>query len=108
MVFNDKTYDRIKWVAQYLLPALATLWMALAKIWGFPYGIEIGATISAIDLFLGAVLGISSSHYEGDGSLVINTDDPEKDVYSLQLNDGIADLAAKKKITFMVDNQVKE
>ena len=66
MVLNDKVYDRIKWVAQYFLPALTTFWMALGKIWGFPYGVEIGASISAVDLFLGAILGLSSHNYQGD------------------------------------------
>jgi hypothetical protein len=60
---NNKTYDLLKWIAQILLPALGTLYMALAKVWGFPYSTEIVGTITAVDLFLGAVLGISTSNY---------------------------------------------
>lgn len=60
---SNKTYDILKWVAQLLLPALATLYAALATIWGFPYGEEIVGTISAVDVFLGAILKISSNHY---------------------------------------------
>lgn len=60
---SNKTYDILKWVAQLLLPALATLYAALATIWGFPYGEEIVGTISAVDVFLGAVLKISSDQY---------------------------------------------
>jgi len=60
---NNKTYDVLKWIAQILLPALGTLYMALAKVWGFPYSTEIVGTITAVDLFLGAVLGISTSNY---------------------------------------------
>lgn len=63
MMFSDGVYDVLKWVAQYLLPALATFWLTVAKIWGIPYGVEIGATISALDVFLGVVLGISSKNY---------------------------------------------
>jgi len=103
MTLSDKTYNRLKWIAQYLLPALAALWLGLAKVWNLPLGSEIGATISLIDVFLGAVLGISSKNYQGDGSLVINTTDPEKDVYSLELNGDIADLSEKKSVTFMVN-----
>lgn len=105
MVLSNKAYDVLKWVAQLLLPALATLWITLAKIWGLPYGTEIGATLTGIDLFLGAILGISSAKYEGDGVMKINTSDPEKDVYSLELNDVIEALGDKKTITFMVKNE---
>jgi hydrogenase/urease accessory protein HupE len=63
MKMSNKTYDILKWVAQLLLPALATLYAALATIWGFPYGEEIVGTISAVDVFLGAVLKISSDQY---------------------------------------------
>lgn len=102
MVLSNKVYDALKWIAQYLLPALATFWIALAKVWGLPYGTEIGATISALDLFLGAILGISSHNYSGDGELVVNMADPEKDVYTLQFDGNIADLADKKSVTFKV------
>lgn len=63
-LLNNKQYDILKWVAQILLPALGTLYFALAGIWGFPYGEQIVGTITAIDTFLGVILGISSSQYK--------------------------------------------
>ena len=63
MKFTDTQYNFLKQVALLWLPALATLWITLSKIWGFPYGAEIGATITALDTFLGACLGISSANY---------------------------------------------
>lgn len=63
MKISNKTYDVLKWVAQYLLPASGTLYFALANIWGFPYGEEIVGTITAVDAFLGVLLGISSAQY---------------------------------------------
>ena len=60
---SNKTYDILKWVAQYLLPALATLYFAVAQIWGLPYGEEVVGTITAIDTFLGVLLGISTANY---------------------------------------------
>lgn len=60
---NNKTYDVLKWVAQILLPAVATLYFAIAQIWGLPYGEQIVGTITAIDAFLGALLGISTYQY---------------------------------------------
>lgn len=66
MPMSNKTYDTLKWIAQILLPAIAALYFGLAKIWNFPYGTEIVGTISVVDAFLGALLGISSSaYYEG-------------------------------------------
>ena len=63
MKMNNKVYDALKWIAQYLLPATATLYAALAGIWGFPYGEQVVGTISAVDVFLGVLLGISSANY---------------------------------------------
>lgn len=62
-IFSNKTYDVLKWIAQILLPALGTLYFALAQIWGLPYGEQIVGTITAVDAFLGALLGISSIYY---------------------------------------------
>ena len=63
MILPDKAYNVLKWICIILLPALATLWFALGKIWGFPYLAEIEATIVAIDTFLGAILGVSAINY---------------------------------------------
>ena len=62
-MMNNKIYDVLKWVAQYLLPALATLYFAIAQVWGLPYGEQIVGTITAIDTFLGVILGISTVKY---------------------------------------------
>ena len=63
MVFNNKTYDVLKWIAQYVLPALGTFYFAIAGIWSLPYGEQVVGTIMAIDTLLGVLLGISSSNY---------------------------------------------
>lgn len=62
-MLNDKIYDVLKWVALVVLPAIATLYTALAGVWGLPYAQEIPATITAVDLFLGALLGVSTVQY---------------------------------------------
>ena len=69
MKMSNKVYDVLKFIAQILLPALATLYFALAKIWGFPYAAEIVGTISAVDAFLGALLGISTAQYNKQAEL---------------------------------------
>lgn len=60
---TNKAYDIIKWIVVIVLPALGTLYFALASIWGLPYGEEIVGTITAIDTFLGAVMMISTAQY---------------------------------------------
>lgn len=68
MKFSNKTYDLLKWIAQYLLPAAGTLYFALAGIWGFPFGEQIVGTITAVDTFLGVILGISSMQYDKEST----------------------------------------
>jgi len=63
MKFNNKVYDILKAIAQYVLPATATCIATIFKIWNLPYGVEISATIMAIDTALGVILGISSYNY---------------------------------------------
>lgn len=60
---SNKVYNIIKWIVVIVLPALGTLYFALAGIWGLPYGEEIVGTITAIDTFLGAVMMISTAQY---------------------------------------------
>ena len=64
MKMNNKIYDTLKWIAQILLPALATMYFAIAQIWGLPYAEQIVGTMTAIDAFLGALLGISTYNYK--------------------------------------------
>jgi hypothetical protein len=61
---SNKVYDALKYVAQIILPALATLYFALAQIWGLPYAEQIVGTITAVDAFLGAILRITTIKYE--------------------------------------------
>lgn len=69
---SNTTYDRLKFIAQIVLPAAGALYFALSGIWGLPYGEQIVGTIAAVDTFLGAVLKISTMQYEkalkGDGN----------------------------------------
>lgn len=64
MKMSNKTYDFLVWIAQIVLPALGTLYAALSGIWGFPYGEQIVGTLTAVDVFLGALLKISNEKYK--------------------------------------------
>ena len=63
MKMSNKVYDVLKWIALILLPAVGTLYFGLAQIWNLPYAEQIVGTITIIDTFLGALLGISTSTY---------------------------------------------
>lgn len=67
MKLDNKTYDVLKFTAQIILPAAGTLYFALASIWGLPYGEQIVGTITAVDAFLGTLLGISTAQYNKEG-----------------------------------------
>ena len=103
MQLSNETYDILKWVAQNVLPALGTLYFALSGIWGLPYGEQIVGTIVAIDAFLGALLKISSDNYQGDGTLIVDTSDPFKDIYSIALEDYPTTLAEKDLVVLKVE-----
>lgn len=64
MKMSNKVYDILKFIALKVMPALATLILALGGIWGIPYTEAIAGTITALDTFLGAILGISSKAYQ--------------------------------------------
>lgn len=64
---SNRMYDILKYIAQIVLPALGTLYFALSTIWGLPYGEQVVGTITAIDAFMGALLGISTAQWKKGG-----------------------------------------
>ena len=70
MKFSNKTYDVLKYIALIALPAIQVFWLTIGKIWDISYTVEIGATIGAVALLLGTLLGVSTKNYyenkEGD------------------------------------------
>lgn len=63
-MFTNSAYDRAKWVALVALPATATFYAAIASVWGWPYTVEVVATLTAGNALLGALLGLSSAKYQ--------------------------------------------
>lgn len=70
-MLSNKTYDILKYVVTIVLPALTTLWLTIASIWNIPLGEPIGATMGAITVFLGALIGISSKNYNNSNDELI-------------------------------------
>lgn len=63
MILTDKLYDILKWITMIVLPALATAYVGLAAIWGWPFADEIAKTTAVVCTLLGALLGISTAQY---------------------------------------------
>lgn len=66
MKLPDKVYDILKWIVMIVIPALATAYVGLAAIWGFPYADEVAKTAAVVCTLLGALLGISTAQYNKD------------------------------------------
>jgi hypothetical protein len=104
---NPKTYDRLKFLALVVLPALATLYFALAGIWHLPAAEQIIGTIAAIDTFLGAVLHLSSNSYKTSdarfgGEIQVGRTPSGGKSYTLALNDDPQDLDERGEVTFKI------
>ena len=63
MKLDNDVYDVLAWIGRIVLPSLSVLYATLGKIWGLPYTEQIPLTITAIDVFLNALLGVSANNY---------------------------------------------
>ena len=66
---NEKLYHALKYIAQVVLPALATFTISVGDVWDIPYSHQIGETIVALDAFMGIVLHISKMNYYEDSGI---------------------------------------
>lgn len=112
IINNNSLYDKLKFIAQVVLPGLATLYFALSQVWGLSYGPEVVATITALNTFLGVVLGISNRQYNSgdsrfDGTIdVIDVDDTKR--FMLNLDADPYDLHNKQEVLFKVNDLGKD
>lgn len=63
MKLSDKAYTILKWITLICIPALATFYVALSAVWGWPYADQVAKTATAVCTLLGALLGISTAEY---------------------------------------------
>jgi hypothetical protein len=79
---SNRTFDRLKWLVQIVLPALGTFYYVLASIWGWPAAEAVVASIVALCTLLGTVLQISTKRYDPDddtvGDILIANGDLER------------------------------
>lgn len=105
---TSKTYDLLKIITQLILPALGTLYFALAGIWGLPAAEEIIGTIVAVDTFLGVVLQLSSKAYAKsearfNGTIDVTEKDEEHKMFTLNLPCVPEDLERLDEVTFKIN-----
>jgi hypothetical protein len=102
-------YDRLKFLAQIVLPATGTLYFTLASIWGLPAAEQVVGTIVAVDVFIGVILQISSAAYNASDARFAGEmnvyETPKGKTFSLDLNGDPADLEEKSEIIFKVNKQ---
>lgn len=66
MKLPNSCYDILKWITMIVIPALATAYVGLAAVWGWPYADQIAKTATVVCTLLGALLGISTAQYNKD------------------------------------------
>ena len=109
MKISNKTYDVIKWIVTIVLPAIITLYSALASIWDFPYAQQIIPTLAAIEVFLGVIIGVSTHNYNKtcDGILHVDTSDETVDNYLFEVDD-LDNITDRDRITLKIKDHTDE
>lgn len=109
MVFHGRVYDVLKFIAMILLPALGTLYFALASIWGLPAAEQVNGSVLAVDAFLGVLLGLSSVSYNKsdaryDGNITVHENqETGTKTFSLNLNGDPQELQKQSQVLFKVE-----
>lgn len=110
-LLSNRTYDGLKFVAQILLPAVGTLYFTTAQIWGLPKAEEVVGTVTAVDVFLGLLLGLVAKQYSNsdaryDGAIVVEEDVDGRKKFNLELmTDDPYSLDKQKEVTFKVKSK---
>lgn len=112
-LFSDRVYNFLKFISLVLLPAVATMYLTLAPVWDLPQPERVVVTITAVDTFLGLLLGQTSKNYQKqlaaqqdnqsyDGSLIVAGDEDGK-YFALQSDQDPDVLANKTEVRLKVD-----
>lgn len=66
MKLSNKAYDILKWCSLLSIPAV-TLILSISDAVGFTAGSTVAAIVSAVGVFCGAVIKISTDNYYKEG-----------------------------------------
>lgn len=109
-VLSDGQFNLLRRCVELLLPAIGAFYFAMAELWGWPNPGEVVASIAALTTLLGVVLVVLRNSYEKsdakfDGELSVDTSDPERDIFQVDLGDDLPNLASKDAITLKVKSK---
>jgi len=90
-MIGNKLYDSLRFLAQILLPALGTLYAALAAIYNWGHVEEVGGTVLAVDTFLGVLVSYLKLKYDAsdekfDGQINVEETPDGQKVVGMQLH----------------------
>lgn len=106
MQLSSGVYNKVKWAALTLLPAIATLYFMLGNLWNFPNVEQVIGSITAVETFLGLLLGISTRQYNKtanviDGDLIVSDVDGEQ-YLTLGVKGSVEQMASKDEVRLRV------
>lgn len=103
---GNKVYDVLKFIALIGLPSLTTLYFVLGGIWGLPDVEQVIGSMTAVDTFLGAILGLSSKTYSppADGTLVVDNSHPDVMGMQMQFHTPQEEMAQKDMVHLKVQS----
>ena len=111
-IMGSKLYDKLKFVALILLPAVGTLYFTLGNTWNWPHVEQVLGTITAVDTFLGAIIGISSASFNNsdakyDGAAVVTHKPKGGKLVSLELKEDPEDIEKRESLLFKIRNETQ-
>lgn len=110
-MLSDRLYNGVKKFTTLVLPGASALYFALAQIWNLPKPEEVVGSISAVTLFLGGLMHISTASYTPVippvvGNLVVEAhpEDGTKKILVAHLDDDAkpAQIAGMDQVSFKV------
>lgn len=106
---SNKTYDVLKFLVGILLPGFGTLYFVIAQIWGFPNSQGVNASVNAIAVFLGLLVGYSTKTYNRseekyDGDIYVDHTEHGAQ-FTLGVRTGPSDVAGKNQVLLRVENK---
>jgi len=110
LFLSNSVHDKLKFLAQIVLPAFGTLYAAVSGTWGWPNTEEVVGTVVAVDFFLGTLLGLSTLNYNRsdrkfDGEINVVEGADGKTLMDMQLNkvEDPTQIADQKQVLFKVN-----
>lgn len=109
-LMSDAAYNRLKFFALILLPALGALYFGLAQIWHLPKAEEVVGTVAVLDTFLGVLVRYAAESFNKSDAKYIGEITPEvtedgRKVFSLDLNTQPDVIEKKSEVVFKVNNK---